>query len=163
MQLSPIADGISEDLRRAAAVGGEESSRVAEILVAAVEPALRLHLLDAVQVLAGELSESAPGARVEVRLEGRDPVVSLVGVAEPPRPGREVTEGGAAYGEEELTRLTVRLPEGLKARVEEAAARSGSSINAWIVAALGHQLSAPAIPTPPGRRLPRRITGYVQG
>jgi hypothetical protein len=163
MQLSPIVDGISEDLRRAGAVGGDETRRVAEVLVASVESSVRLHLLDALHEAAHELSESAPGWRVEVRLEGRDPVLSLVseeGTAE--ATDRIDTDRLAGYLDDELARLTLRLPEGLKGQVEGVASRHGASINSWIVQALAHALDQSTVQQA-SRRMPRRMTGYVRG
>ncbi|MGH3243178.1 MAG: toxin-antitoxin system HicB family antitoxin, partial [Spirillospora sp.] len=51
--------------------------------------------------------------------------------AEPELPpvGRAADEGGTA-------RITLRLPEHLKPRVEDAAARQGISVNAWLVRAV---------------------------
>ncbi len=163
MELSPIVEGISEDLRRAGAVGGDETRRVAEVLVASVESSVRLHLLDALHEAARELSESAPGARVEVRLEGRDPVLSLVPEASSAG-GAETIDADrlAEYIDDELARLTLRLPEGLKGQVEGVAARAGASINSWIVQALVHALEQGSVQQA-SRRMPRRMTGYVRG
>jgi hypothetical protein len=159
MQLSPIVEGISEDLRRAGAVGGEETRRVAELLVASVEASVGLRLLDALQEAARELTDSLPGALVEVRMQGRDPVLSLAIAREKDVGSTE----GDDYSEDELARITLRLPEGLKNQVERAASRAGASINAWIVAAVARGLEGPSGFIPPTRRSPRRVTGFVQG
>lgn len=165
MDLGPVIEGIASDLRRAASVGGEGTERVADLLIAGIEPAIRLHLFEALQAAARELEGSAPGATVEVRLEGRDPVLSLV--SSDPTPGEaEETTGPVlgGYADDQLLRLTIRLPEGLKVHVEQAAGSVGASINSWIVAALARALDAPATSrSQPGRRMPRRITGFVQG
>lgn len=163
MQLSPIVAAISEDLRRAGAVGGADTSRIAELLVASVETAIGLHLLDALHEAGRELSDSFPGAEVDIRLEGRDPVLSLVVVGADPADESAQAERMAGYAEDELARLTLRLPEGLKGQVERAASRAGASINAWIVSALARALESPAPPPMGGRRITRRMTGYVQG
>ncbi len=162
MKLSPIVEGISEDLRRAGALGGEEASRVAEILVASVEPSISLRLLDALQTAAHELAESAPGTQVDVRLEGRDPVLSLTLAGNVPAGGGDVAGQLGSYIDGELSRLTLRLPEGLKSQIEEIAMHAGASLNSWIVMSLARSLDRPIGPQP-GRRMPRRITGYVQG
>src|SRR5579875_771283 len=165
MRLTDIVEGIAEDLRRAGAVGGEETSRVAELLVASIEPSLRLHLLDALHEAARELAESAPGVQVDVRMEGREPVLSLV-VPEVAEPCAEQLAGRlAGYVDDELARLTLRLPEGLKGQVETIAAQAGASINSWIVSALARALAEQRAgsASPPGRRPGRRMTGYVRG
>jgi hypothetical protein len=162
MEFDNIVEGITADLRRAGAIGGEETARIADLLVAGVEPSIWLHLLEALYRAARELEESAPGVSIEIRLEGRNPVLSLV---------REEPEGSATegeslgdYSEDDVLRITLRLPEGLKVRVEEAAARAGASVNAWIVAALARSFDVSASTwTQPGGRMPRRMTGFVKG
>ena len=161
MEFESIIEGITADLRRTGAIGGEETARIADLLVAGVEPSIRLHVLEALYRAAKELEESAPGVSVEIRLQSRNPVLSLV---------REELEGDAEgeslgdYAEDDVLRITLRLPEGLKVRVEEAASRGGASVNAWIVAALARSfdLSATAR-TQPGGRMPRRMTGFIKG
>jgi hypothetical protein len=166
MDLGPVIGGIAADLRRAASVGGEATERVADLLVSGAEPAIRLRLIEALHIAARELEGSSPGVTVEVRLEGRDPVLSLVTAA---TPADETAEAGTGpglggYADDELLRLTIRLPEGLKSHVEQQATSAGASINSWIVAALARALDAPSASRPqPGRRMPRRITGFVQG
>ncbi len=164
MQLSSTVEGISEDLRRAGAVGGDETRRIAELLVSSVETAIRVRLLDALQEAAREIAESYPGSEVSIRLEGRDPVLSLV-LAGPHRSGGPEGTGEdrmAGYADDELARLTLRLPEGLKNQIENVASRAGASINSWIVSALARALEMPTT-SQPGRRMPRRMTGVVRG
>jgi hypothetical protein len=165
VDLSKTVAAIAEDLRRAGSLGGDETARVAQLLVASLESTVRLHLLEALHDAAAELAASEPGVNVEVRLVEREPVLSL---SFRPRPQGE-TAGGAA--EEpldlagELARLTVRLPEALKERLEGVASSAGASVNSWVVGAV---LRALDVPEPPfgartTRRTPRRMTGYVQG
>jgi len=59
-------------------------------------------------------------------------------------------------GEEGLSaRITLRLPEQLKATIELAATREGVSVNAWLVRALARSVSSPR-----RRQSGRRLTGY---
>lgn len=161
MDLGRLTDDLAGDLRRSAAVGGEATERAAEALIAGLEPAVRLRLLEALHEAAAELEGTCPGATVTVRLEGRRAVLGLV--AAPAEPAG-VAEPAGNWSEDELLRLTIRLPEGLKTRVEQAAALTGASINSWVVAALARALDgAPGPGFQPGRRVPRRITGFVQG
>jgi predicted HicB family RNase H-like nuclease len=53
-------------------------------------------------------------------------------------------------------RITLRLPESLKQRIESAAAREGASVNTWLVQAL--QRSVESRPSMSGSR--NRLTGY---
>jgi predicted HicB family RNase H-like nuclease len=87
-----------------------------------------------------------------VRLSGQDP--ELVYVEE------EGEEAPAPSGEDGLSsRITLRLPDSLKASVERAAETEGASVNAWIVRALQRAVSGGG-----GRavRSGKRITGFSQ-
>jgi predicted HicB family RNase H-like nuclease len=84
---------------------------------------------------------------VEVRIAGHDLQLVLVredGTA--PEPADE------AYS----ARITLRLPESLKQRVESAAARDGASVNTWLVQALQRSVESHR-PMSVGRN---RLTGY---
>src|ERR1700704_5325236 len=80
----------------------------------------------AAELLAGQLEEG----RVEVRFAGSDP--ELVLVRDEAEPALEATD--EAY----TARISLRLPESLKVRLEEAAARDGVSVNTWLVQAVRH-------------------------
>jgi len=156
MLLAPIVEGLEDDLRRAAAVGGDETRRVADVLVEALGSAVRLRFLDALEQAADELTASLPGTSVEVRLQGSDPVLSLsvstVG-------GSSTDPDSPVRGDEEVARVTLRIPERLKTQAERAAARDGVSLNSWLVDAAAHALRLP----PSSRRGSRRMTGFVRG
>lgn len=164
MELTGIVDGVIEDLRRAGAIGGEETARVADLLAAGLDASLRLHILEALHAAAREMEAAVPGLGVDVRLDGREPV--LVVGRQPELDGEPGESAGPGdYADDELLRLTIRLPQGLKSAVEQAATATGASINSWIVSALARMIDTPSgRPGPtPGRRLPRRMTGFVQG
>jgi hypothetical protein len=147
MQVQPHLEALLADLR-AFAAGDEQSAPVAERLGSALRSALALRLLDILGEAALELSDRIPNGHVEVRLAGSDP--SLVYVEEEDAPA------SAPAGEEEASaRITLRLPEPLKARIEEAAGREGVSVNTWLVRALSRSISAG-----PRRTVGSRITGY---
>ncbi|MGH9172270.1 MAG: toxin-antitoxin system HicB family antitoxin [Acidimicrobiales bacterium] len=155
MLLSPIVEGLSEDLKRSAALGGDEIRQAAEMLVDALGPAVRLRILDVLQQAGEELTASFPGAQVEMRLQGRDPVLTM-NIGRGPIAGSQDDIGS---GEAETARLTLRLPEGLKSQVERAANSAGVSINTWLVDAASQALRLP----PSSRRGPKRMTGFVRG
>lgn len=164
MELSRTVDAIAEDLHRAASLASEETARAAELLVASLESTVRLHLLEALHEAARELADSTPGVSVDLRLVGREPVLSL-SFEQPPSDDAAGATDAAFDLAGELSRLTVRLPEGLKERLERVASSTGASVNSWIVVALAHALNTPSgQPGPrPSKRMPRRITGFVQG
>jgi hypothetical protein len=153
MELSPYVEGLRRDLLAAAAAGTEETRRTAAVLADALEPAVRLAVLDALSAAAAEITDELPGGSVEIRLHGREPriVVDTVDDADAPDP----IPAGEADG---TARVTLRLPDSVKARVEAASARDGVSVNSWLVRAVTRALEAP-----PGGRSARRITGYARG
>lgn len=156
MLLAPVIESLEQDLKRAAAVGGDDTRRVADALVEALGAAVRLRFLDALQQAADELTASLPGTSVEVRLQGSDPVLSLT-VATLGTTSADVDSG--ERGDEEVARVTLRLPEKLKAQAERAASREGVSLNSWLVDAAAQALRLPPAP----RRGSRRMTGFVRG
>jgi len=146
MKMSAQIDALTADLQ--AVAGDDAASRAAlDRLVRALELSLRVRLLDLIGEAAAELSSQLPAGRVEVRLEGADP--ALVYVADP--------EAGPALSHEDdqPARITLRLPERLKASAEAAAAREAISVNAWLVRAVGGALDS----RPASRH---RLQGYAR-
>src|SRR6478672_9399853 len=73
MNLTTYVNELQQQLEVAAEAGGEEARALAERLIAPLEAATRLVLLEALAAAAGEITrELAPGS-VDVRLRGRDP------------------------------------------------------------------------------------------
>ena len=150
MDLTPYLEGLRRDLATAAAAGSEETQRVAELLANALEPAARLAIMDALSAVAAEVTDALDGSTVEVRLHGREPRVVVENVAtEPPPAAPAVDDAGTV-------RITLRLPESIKARLEEAATKEALSVNTWLV-----RVIARALDHAPNPRGGRRITGYA--
>jgi hypothetical protein len=147
VQIDGYIQALREDLARIAAVGDESTPRAAELVAVALESALGRRLMEALGEAALELSPQLDGGRVEVRFAGADP--ELVYVRE------EVDEPETAADDPLSARITLRLPDSLKVRVEEAASRDGVSVNTWIVQALGRISSGGT-----RRSSGRRLTGY---
>lgn len=147
MQIDSYVQAVREDLARVAAVGDESTARAAELLAVALESSLALRLQEAMAEAALELSGQLEQGRVEVRVAGGEPELVYVADASP------VASGAA--DEALASRITLRLPDSLKARVEAAAASSGVSVNTWLVQALGRTLE-----TRPSAGGNRRLTGY---
>ena len=151
MELRQFVEGLQADLEGIAAVGDDDVAEAARRLSAAVRASAGLRLLDALGEAALELTNQLPSGHVEVRVSGQDP--TLVYVAE------EAEEAPpTAAGEVELVaRISLRLPEALKAAVEAAAAREGVSVNTWLVRSLTRLVSSGG----GGRRGPgNRLTGF---
>jgi hypothetical protein len=166
MDLTPYVENLRHELAVAAHAGGEESRAVAERLSAPLESAIRLTLLDALSAAADEITrELAPGT-AELRLRGGQPefVVTPLPADEPVEPFSgalrppELDEG-------EMTRINLRLPEPLKAAIEQAAGRERLSVNAWLVRIAGAALAnddGDRRPRPRGGRLGQGYTGWVR-
>ncbi|MET7303397.1 hypothetical protein [Embleya sp. NPDC005575] len=149
MDLAPYVDKLCRELAVAAEAGGAEARVLAERLTGPLESATRLALLDALSAAADEISrELAPGS-VDVRLRGVDP--DFLVTPAPTARSFEAAGSGSEAGsgdrsgpppaaapvpradERGTSRITLRLSEQLKPRVEQAASRAGLSVNAWLV------------------------------
>lgn len=168
MDLAPYVESLREQLVAVADSGGPESGAAIERLAPGLGAAMRLVLLEALSGAADEITrELAPGA-VDVRLRGSDPefVVTLpfdeAGVAPSVAAASPLT---VPAGDDEggTSRLNLRLPDGLKTKIEEAARREGLSLNAWLVRTAAAAVDGTPAPMP--RRSPagsQKYTGWVR-
>lgn len=150
MELRAFVEGLQADLDRIAAVGDDDVAEAARRLTAAVGASAGLRLLDALSEAALELTNQLPSGHVEIRLSGQD--ASLVYVQEEGEPSPP-----PAAGDDLVARISLRLPEGLKAAVDAAAAREGVSVNTWLV-----RMIARAVASGAGARRGsgNRLTGF---
>jgi hypothetical protein len=169
MDLTPYAENIRRELAVAADAGGDDARALAERLTAPLDSAVRLTLLDALSAAADEITrELAPGS-VELRLRSGDPSFA---VTPPPadEPGEPDSAGEPAplpadAEDGPVARINLRLPEQLKAGVEQAASRERLSVNAWLIravaAALTHE-DRERPPRGPGDRIGQTYKGWVR-
>ena len=152
MEMAHHIHAIQEDLAAAASLAADEATvEAGRRLTQALGSSLHLRLLDVVSETALALSDSVPG-RIEVRLAGRDPELVYVEEEEAePEPTRTGADDSFS------ARITLRLPEGLKAQIEVAANSEGASVNTWIVRALQRGLE----PRTRSVRTGRRLSGYA--
>jgi hypothetical protein len=162
MDLTPYVVNLRHDLAvLAEAAGGEDVRALAERLTAALEPAVRLALLDALSAAADEITRGLAPGSVELRLRGREP--GFV-VTPPPddtpvaeEPGRPPVPGS---DDGTPARINFRLPEHLKLLIEATAVSEGLSVNAWLL-----RTAAAAVEPDQGRRTSRgqqRYAGWVR-
>jgi hypothetical protein len=149
MNLTIVLEGLQEDLQGLAELGDERSAQVARRLGEALGSNLRLKLLDLLSQAAVELSAKLPSGHIEVRLAGQEPELVYV--------DQSGDSGGAVVGEELSARISLRLPDSLKAAVEKAAEREGVSVNTWLVRAI-----ARATESRPVHVSGKRLSGYAQ-
>jgi hypothetical protein len=145
MNLALVIGSLRAELTAVAELGDERVAAVAQRLADTLSASLRQRLQEVLAQAALELSEKLPNGHVEVRLAGQEPELVFVEAEQEP--------GGGA--EDLSARITLRLPDSLKASVEAAAAREGVSVNTWLVRALARAADARPRPT-----VGRRISGY---
>jgi hypothetical protein len=174
MDLSKYVSQLREDLASTAAAGDEQTQRTAALLGAAIEPAARLAMMNALSDLAAEVTAALGDRVVEVRLDGRDVrvAVSSEPSADGPEPEQaDVPPGGfrgfGGFGGDagDISRVTLRLVEQIKNQAEQAAANQGVSLNSWVAQAVqgalsGHQHGRSR---KPDRKDGKRLKGWVQG
>ncbi|QGN47629.1 ribbon-helix-helix protein, CopG family [Micromonospora sp. WMMD558] len=172
MNLTPYVELLRRELAVAAAAGGDEARELAERLTAPLESAIRLTLLEALSAATAEITRDLAPGSVHLRLTGRDPdfVVTPAATEQPAAmdqapaaPAATVDETATSAGDRGATaRVNLRLPDDLKARVEDAAARERLSVNSWLVraaaAALGTGPSASTAAASSGQR----FTGWAR-
>lgn len=134
MEMSQQTDALVEQLEHVANVGGDDLGSAMKRVGPLARPLLKLALLDTVTTATAEISESLTFERVSARLapEGvRFDVTPKHPDATPAPESAAPADQGLDEGD--ISRVSLRLPEGLKARAEKRAEASGQSLNAWLV------------------------------
>ncbi len=140
MELGQYVSDLQRQLVDAAANGADDTRAVAERLAAGLDAATRLVLLDALSTAAGEITRDLAPGSVDVRLRGRE-VEFVVTQCERATPTpTSVPAASVDLDDASTSRTTLRLPDALKVRVDEAAAADGLSVNTWLVRAVAAAL-----------------------
>jgi hypothetical protein len=165
MDLTTYVSNLGREFATLAEAGGEESRALVERLSGSLESAIRMTLLEALSGAADEITRDLAPGSVELRLRGRDPGFVVTPLpAERPDPTAAAAEPAPVPDDSLITedgpaaRINVRMPEQLKAAIEEAAAREGRSVNAWLVRA-----AAAALQKPGQRQRPESHGGAATG
>ncbi len=181
MDITPYIEQLRGELLAVADAAGPDARAAAERLTLALDPATRMAMLELLSEAAAEISTLVPSGSIDVRLRGRE--AEFVVDVPPPPPAQDPTPTAGEEADEEedpgdVVRITLRLPESVKVKAEELAARSGRSLNAWIVTALktatrergatfevdlSSFVSGESWPFGPqtGRKSSRRMSGWV--
>ncbi|MDO5502358.1 MAG: toxin-antitoxin system HicB family antitoxin [Actinomycetia bacterium] len=160
MELSRYLRRLAEDLEKVTALADEHTRETTARLVSAIEPSLRMVLVEAISDTAALVTADLDDVVAVVRMEGRDPVVSVEQAART----EPIPTPAAEEGEEDSARITVRLPQSLKQRAEAHAGEVDQSLNTWIVQTIRRATSdapGPGFPFGSAPRSSRRVTGWA--
>jgi hypothetical protein len=163
MNLSNYVSRVRDGVSQAAALADDQTRQVADRLGGAIDASTRLALIEALSDAAGTISAELAPTSVELRMVGQDPefvVSAQTAEAEPTllvpdsEPGDSAADESSADAEDEpVARISLRLPQSVKVRVDEMAAADGISTNAWLTRAVMDALSErhvhPGAPVPP--------------
>lgn len=147
MQIDSHINALREELQRVASLGDETTARAADILSLALESSLARRLQDILAEAALELNSQLSDGHVEIRIAGHDLELVIV---------REDADTPEAADEAFSARISLRLPESLKQRIESSASREGASVNTWLVQALQRAVE----PRRTSSTSRNRLTGY---
>src|SRR5215475_6097086 len=165
MELSPYVEGLRRELNSLTRFASDDVVQVAGKLAEALDSSVRLTLLEVLSSAAAEITTRLDDAVIDVRLNAGEPEFVITTVPEhadqpaEPAPDPSADDAGTA-------RVTLRLSEALKARVEAQASADGLSVNSWLAHAAIRALEG----TQPGRGprqrgssgIGQRITGYAR-
>jgi hypothetical protein len=147
MKMSLVIEGLRSDIIAVGELGDQAVAEVAERIAGLFSRSAPSRILDLLSDVAAELSEEVPEGRIEIRLVGDDVEFAYMDERPP-----------AADADADLSsRITLRLSEQLKSRVEECASRDGLSVNAWVLRMLERGTSSSSART---HRVGSRLHGY---
>ncbi len=173
MDLSNYVTQVRNGVTQAAALADEPTRQVAARLGGAIDASTRLALIQALSDAASTISAELAPSSVELRMVGQDPefVVSvhtaeseptfLTPESESATSDQTGDEPATDFEDEPVARISLRLPQSVKVRVDEMAAADGISTNAWLTRAVMNALGEregpgpwPHQPAPPPPPLP---------
>lgn len=135
MKMSLVVDGLRADVVSVGELGDDTVAEVADRIADLLGRSLPARVFELLSEVAAEVSAELPEGRLEIRVAGDDVTLAYVEEA----PARVVGPEGDTDRERDRdlsARISLRLSESLKARVEEGAAADGISVNAFIVRTL---------------------------
>jgi hypothetical protein len=139
MELGQYVADLQRQLVDAASNGPDESLAVAQRLATGLDAATRLVLLDALSAAVAEITRDLAPTSVDLRLRGRE-VEFVVTQSGPETDPDNHPAASGDLDDASTSRTTLRLPDALKVRVDEAAATDGVSVNTWLVRAVAAAL-----------------------
>ena len=164
MELSPYVEGLRREISSLTRFASDDVVQVVDRLGEAIDSSVRLMLLDVLSSAAAEITTRLDDAVIDVRLSAGEPdfVITAVPAAHDTQsagPGQDSLSDDAG-----TARVTLRLSEALKTRVEAQAAADGLSVNSWLAHAAISALEGSG--SARGQRarsgIGQRITGYAR-
>jgi len=147
MLISHYLEGVRSDLESLGRLGDEQFEESARRLGEALGPVLRARLLEALDLIVAEANVEGDRHELSLTLAGDE--VTLARAATGPEPDDLPGEFTA--------RFALRLPEEVKAHVEQLAQQAGTSTNAWIVRTVAREAANSA--TRSSHRVGRQLRG----
>lgn len=169
MDESSYLASLQQSLAHSAAAESPQVQAAAERIALALQPALRLLLIEMAADIAAEVTAGLDGEIVDIRMRGGSP--ELVITPHPVDDGDGASTDGQADAEPTssagadigadaaMARISLRMPESLKGQVDAAATTAELSANAWIVRAVSQALHAG---TPSKSRRSRQVSGWLR-
>jgi hypothetical protein len=164
MNLSSYVTRVRDGVSQAAALADDQTRQIADRLGGAIDASTRLALIEALSDAAGTISAELAPTSVELRMVGQDPEFVVSAQTTESEPTLLLPESGASESDEPtvdaedepVARISLRLPQSVKVKVDEIAAADGISTNAWLTRAVMDALSErqghrdwPGAPVPP--------------
>jgi hypothetical protein len=143
MNVAAFVEALQRDLEAVAGMGDDAVAEAARRISAALEPSLRLRLMDVLGEAAVELTGQLPNGHVDLRMSGGDPELLYVEEQGGPMPSADDALSA---------RVTLRLPETLKSIIDAAAQDAGMSATTWLLQQISRSAN-PSRRTPGGRRM----------
>jgi hypothetical protein len=130
MQIGPVINAVEAALLSQATLASSDPAVDAAVtqLVSALGPALQMAAMEIAEQAAAEVRAQLPEHTVDVVLADGDPALRI---------GESTRRAEPRQFEDLDARITLRLPPTLKQVIEDAAQKSGDSVNSWVVDALG--------------------------
>jgi hypothetical protein len=139
MELGQYVSDLQRQLVDAAENGTDDTRAIAQRLAGGLDAAARLVLLDALSAAVGEITRDLAPGSVDLRLRGRE-IEFVVAQPNTEPDTHEQASAGVDLDDASTSRTTLRLPDAVKARVDEAAAADGVSVNTWLIRAVAAAL-----------------------
>lgn len=167
MELSSYVEGLRRELASLTRFAPDNVAKLAEQLADALDSSVRLTLLEVLSAAAAEITERLDATVIDVRLSGGEPEFVITAVQPQHDEPTAAASREPTADEAGTARITLRLSEPLKAKVEAQAAASGLSVNAWLAHAAIRALETVGQAPPAGSQhrrtgLGHRIEGYAR-